>query len=169
MTTKVRRRVADKEDTSSGWQVVEQKYIPGEKENVGDDNSEEEERPKFTKERLRELRAKVGARDIKSKADRIMYIYFCIILGFGIFFFKSLGSYGIDYTVELYIQIAAGILALAMVFHTASYFTDNVFIAAIAGMLAITGVPVLVLAVFVYVWVSMFFKHEWRTRWLDFI
>jgi hypothetical protein len=177
-TQKMRKRGGGTNEPAaeSAWKVSETTFVDDNQDSVSmskhkDDGHEEDEDegPRFTKERLRELRARVGARDIKQKAERIMYAYYIVIAAFAYGFYKSLARNGIDYTVEIYAQIGIGILGLAMLFHMASYTTDNVFVAAIAGMLAITGIPLITLAAFVYVWVSVFFKHEWRSQWIDYV
>mmetsp|Transcript_6048 Transcript_6048/g.7830 ORF Transcript_6048/g.7830 Transcript_6048/m.7830 type:complete len:117 (-) Transcript_6048:297-647(-) len=112
---------------------------------------------------------RVASRELKQRVERIMYIYYFVLCALFIYFYICLGHHGIDYTIELYIKGGLLLILVAALFHIVSFYVDNSGLSVAAGMFAITGIPVLLMAGFVYVWISIFFKHEWRSAWINYL
>ena len=84
-------------------------------------------------------------------------------------FYRSIKEYGIDRTVLWHIEGGVFVMLLAVATYLLSLQQDSAYLEAASGMLAITGVPVLLVAGFVFLWISMFFKSSWREAWLSLL
>lgn len=84
-------------------------------------------------------------------------------------FYRSIKTYGVDRTVLWHVEGGVFVMLLAAATYLLSMQQDSPYLEAASGMLAITGVPVLLVAGFVFVWISVFFKASWRDAWLSLI
>mmetsp|Transcript_83704 Transcript_83704/g.162779 ORF Transcript_83704/g.162779 Transcript_83704/m.162779 type:complete len:173 (-) Transcript_83704:159-677(-) len=124
---------------------------------------------RFTVDRLNQLRLKVAARELNAKIERIMNFYYLILFGLGFNFYRMIGKYGIDLAVTWHCIGGMISIVVAGIMYLFSSRYDNANFTAVSGMLAITGLPVIAIALCTYLWVSMFFKPTWRNGWLSLV
>jgi hypothetical protein len=120
-------------------------------------------------ERLAQLRQRVKTRELKARVETIMNCYYVILLVAGGSFWYSLDNYGVDQTVTWFLYGGLGLLLFAFFTNLVANRLDHPILQAVAGMIAITGIPIIAVALFTFVWISMFFKESWREMWLGLV
>jgi len=80
--------------------------------------------------------------------------------------YRSIKTYGVDRTVLWHIEGGVFVMLLAAFTYLLALQQDSPYLEAASGMLAITGIPVLLVTGFIFVWFSLFFKASWREAWL---
>jgi hypothetical protein len=168
----MRRRQNPQTAQQSEWATHSQQNVQeaegqGEEEEheTADVDSSEDEG--FTIDRLNQIRMRVAARELNSRVEGIMNLYYVVLFLLGLNFYRIIGKYGVDLAVQWYCIGGATLLVVAAFMYVSASKLGNMNLSAASGMLAITGAPVITMAVFTYLWVSIFFKHTWREKWLS--
>ena len=133
---------------------------------AGGGESDEDDEPIST-ERLNELRMRVASRDLKKRVDRIMYGYYIVLLAVFVNFYFSISKHGIDKTIRWHVYGGSFLCVLSVLLWLVANITDDKITSAAAGMVLITGLPILLLTLFVFVWINLFFNRSWRDAWLS--
>ena len=147
---------------------TEERFEKARRKAAGTEDSSEEDEP-ISQDRLNELRMRVASRELKLRVDNIMSFYYLVLAAIFVNFYFCVKSYGID-SAMYYHMCGGGLLCLlGAVVYVAANSVDNQLLVATGGMLFITGLPVIFMTFFVWVWISLFFKRSWREAWLSMV
>mmetsp|Transcript_1360 Transcript_1360/g.2882 ORF Transcript_1360/g.2882 Transcript_1360/m.2882 type:complete len:160 (-) Transcript_1360:342-821(-) len=119
----------------------------------------------LTAERLDELRIRVRARKIKKNVDTIMNVYYLVLMGIVVSFYHNVKYHGIDHSIEWYFKGGVALLVFAAILNYISGKLDSGELQACSGMVAITGIPIVAITFFVFMWINIFFNESWNDAW----